>query len=155
MDDYPRDHASTALSLFSGWHFTYSAWCFWGGVAVFTFIVRFVMVYLRCVEVSRHKFPPKDILVPSLWGIVPGDENKEQSDFWFPALIGTCELIAFPVLLVTGQLTAIGAWIGFKAIAQWERWKIDRSPYNRFLFGNALVLFLSYALAYLFITPTR
>ena len=77
---------------------------------------------------------------------------RKRSDFLSPFFLGLLELIAFPILIATGALTVIGAWIGFKAIAQWGTWKEERFTFNRFLLGNALVVAVSYWLAWEFVT---
>jgi hypothetical protein len=64
-----------------------------------------------------------------------------------PIILGTLELLAYPILMETRHWTAIGAWLGLKTVVQWERWKDvekGRAQYNQFLIGNALVLIFSF-----------
>jgi hypothetical protein len=72
--------------------------------------------------------------------------NDSQRDYLLPAILGCIELVAFPVLLVSSHWDVIGAWIGFKALAQWRTWTENRNTYNRFLIGNALVVIASWYL---------
>jgi hypothetical protein len=53
--------------------------------------------------------------------------------------------------MFVGYWSFIGAWLGFKALPQWSRWRQKRTPFNRFLIGNALVLIASMILAKAFI----
>jgi hypothetical protein len=69
--------------------------------------------------------------------------DRIRSDFWLPTILGFLELITYPVLLQLGSWTVIGAWIGFKTVAQWNVWTSSRSQFNRYLIGNALVVLLS------------
>jgi hypothetical protein len=78
-----------------------------------------------------------------------------RSDFWLPTFIGFLELITFPILLQTGSWTVIGAWIGFKTVAQWNVWTRSRSQFNRYLIGTALVVMMSIPPAVLLVTVTK
>ena len=66
-----------------------------------------------------------------------------------PTILGTLELLAYPVLMSVQAWPVIGAWLGFKTLAQWDAWKQGRAQYNQFLIGNALVVMLSFVLAHL------
>jgi hypothetical protein len=87
-------------------------------------------------------------------GRFPGDEK--QSDLGLPALIGLLELWFYPLLLATDVTVVngpniIGAWIGLKTVAQWNRWKEDRPSFHRYLFGNALIVLFSICIAALYL----
>jgi hypothetical protein len=73
------------------------------------------------------------------------------SDAWHGFFVGLLELLVFPVLMATGNLPYIGAWLSFKVVAQWRRWGESRTDFNRFLILNGLVLLLSYWFARRFI----
>jgi hypothetical protein len=85
----------------------------------------------------------------ALWryliGVHPNDIplDRIRSDFLLTTFLGTLELISYPVLLQMGSWSVIGAWIGFKTIAQWAAWIKNRNQFNRYLIGNALVLISS------------
>jgi hypothetical protein len=72
-----------------------------------------------------------------------GDDVRAKSDYWFPAILGLLELYSYPVLMATGAWTVIGAWLGFKTVAQWKSWGDDRVTFNHYLIGNALIVLLS------------
>jgi hypothetical protein len=80
-------------------------------------------------------------------------DDAVRSDFWLPTILGSLELVSYPVLLQIGSWTAIGAWIGFKTVAQWNVWIKNRSQFNRYLIGNALVVIGSLALSIWFLVP--
>jgi len=67
-------------------------------------------------------------------------------DYWHPFILGFFELTAYPVLMATGNWRFVGAWLAFKTLAQWKHWSKYRVAFNRFLIGNALVLFCSFLL---------
>lgn len=78
------------------------------------------------------------------WG-----HHRNLDDYWLPTLIGSIELFVYPVLMFEDKWLIIGAWLTIKTAVQWHKWSVSRTPYNRFLFANLLVLFLSY----LFLLP--
>lgn len=65
-----------------------------------------------------------------------------------PTILGTLELLAYPVLMKLEAWPVIGAWLGFKTVAQWDAWRTGRAEYNQFLIGNALVLAASLLLVH-------
>ena len=65
-------------------------------------------------------------------------------DIWYNFILGTIELFCFPILMGTNSWPAIGAWIAFKALAQWNRWIKNRLVFNRFLIANAIIIIASY-----------
>lgn len=88
----------------------------------------------------------------AFWGAIKGSlpgprDLRERSDFLMPFFLGILELLGYPILIATDQLNIIGVWIGFKTVAQWSTWKIQRFTFNRFLLGNALVVAASYVLS--------
>jgi hypothetical protein len=70
-----------------------------------------------------------------------------KKDYLQPFILGFLELSVFPVLMATGHWNFVGAWVGFKAIAQATLWKEKREVFGRFLIGTALCLIVSYFLA--------
>jgi hypothetical protein len=109
------------------------------------FAIRVILSVLSAVAMthrSQENFGINFLL--SLRGYHPnGSDSDRISDYWFPFILGLIELYSFPVLMATGAWTVIGAWLGFKTVAQWKRWGDDRITFNRFLIGNALVVLSS------------
>lgn len=78
------------------------------------------------------------------WRVFLGFDLKSQPDYLYTLVIGVIELISYPIILfATNEIAIIGGWISLKALAQWRAWSDDRSTFNRFLIGNALVVILS------------
>jgi hypothetical protein len=77
-------------------------------------------------------------------------ESPQSPDYWLNTVLGLLELVAFPILMAAGAWVPVGAWITLKTVAQWDVWKKNRTTFNRFLIGNALVLGISVALAKVF-----
>ena len=67
-----------------------------------------------------------------------------HADLWLNALIGFFDLAAYPVLLKTGHLEVIGAWLAVRTAGAWGGWGSSRTSFNRFLLSNLLELFISY-----------
>jgi hypothetical protein len=78
------------------------------------------------------------------WVAFRGFGGGKIEDLWLPLLIGFSELVAYPVLLKTGQLLVIGGWVGIKTAGSWGAWQTSRTSYNRFLVANILNLAISY-----------
>ena len=90
----------------------------------------------------------------NLKGFHPNDLERKKSDFWYASILGPLELWSYPILMATGAWTVIGAWLGFKTIAQWRNWNEDRISFNRYLIGNALVVLAAYLILVPYIKVT-
>jgi hypothetical protein len=79
------------------------------------------------------------------------DGFAQRADFYGPALVGTCEVMLYPIALIKDMPEFIGIWLVLKVAGQWKRWTPDikdnadlvkaddgRRLYNKFLIGNAL-----------------
>jgi hypothetical protein len=105
-------------------------------------IVRIVSALLKAIESSGGA----GAIVNEFWKCFRGYGSKDpnNNDHWHPFILGLFELSAYPVLMKTENWSFIGAWLAFKTLAQWKRWEEKRTAFNRFLIGNALVLFLAF-----------
>ena len=138
MDDW-------GIKLLHGVHAP--AWYFYPLVIVGSLSVRAIVCALRAWEITFR-----------FWGRQFGTvfcehfkgrvwENPIESDYCLPLYVGTLELFAFPFLMQQGAWSVLGAWVGFKTIAQFEAWTRDRNAFNRYLLSTAVVIFLSFFLA--------
>jgi hypothetical protein len=75
--------------------------------------------------------------------------SRDEKTNWFPCILGTLELIIYPVLMIANHWNFIGAWLGFKTIAQWSAWKEERHRFNKFLIVNIIVIVFAFLLAIL------
>ena len=78
------------------------------------------------------------------WICSADKELRKRSDYSLAFWLGLLELYTYPIFIATDAAYVIGAWIGFKAVAQWGTWKEERVTFNRFLLGNALVVVTAY-----------
>jgi hypothetical protein len=85
-----------------------------------------------------------DVFISFLYGQNP--ENK-RNDLFYNFFLGFIELLLYPILIKSNNIEVIGAWLGFKALAQWGRWNKERLIYNRFLLANVLIVIVSYFLS--------
>jgi hypothetical protein len=99
-------------------------------------VIRFIVFVLREIDL-----PVKPLPAP-FWR--PIFKSYCSLDHVHPFVLGFLELLTYPVLMASGSWTAIGAWIGLKTVAQWDRWKLERDIFNNFLIGNAVVVIASY-----------
>lgn len=65
-------------------------------------------------------------------------------DLWLPYLLGALELAAYPVLFALDRFEIVGGWLVLKVAGTWRVWTELRTPFNRFLFLNVLVLAFAY-----------
>jgi hypothetical protein len=72
-----------------------------------------------------------------------GNEKLEDNDYWHPYILGFLEIATLPPLLTMGLWQAICGWIALKSVPQWKIWCERRSPFNRFLICNLLMLIAS------------
>ena len=82
--------------------------------------------------------------------------HKNTDDYWLPAIIGSLELAMYPIFMQTYDkwYYIVGGWVTIKAAARWGKWKESRTPYNRFLLGNLIVIIISYLFLKNFIIKT-
>lgn len=105
------------------------------------FAVRMLLAFMKTLESCGSMSALGSEFRKCLRG--RGSKDPQNDDYWHPFILGLFELSAFPVLMVTEHWTFIGAWLAFKTLSQWKTWEDKRKAFNRFLIGNALVLFLS------------
>lgn len=72
--------------------------------------------------------------------------HRNIDDYYLPLIIGILEMFIYPFLILLEQWTFIGILIGSKTAVHWGKWQETRTAYNRFLFGNLLVLTVSFFL---------
>jgi len=70
------------------------------------------------------------------------------ADYLLGFFLGFIELLAYPILLKSNHAAYIGAWLAFKTAHRWGySSEYKRGTFNRYLFANALILFISYFMA--------
>jgi len=73
-----------------------------------------------------------------------GFKHKCLADHWLGALIGFSEISFYPVLIVTDNLGAIGAWLIIKTAGGFKLWENNQRAFNRFLVLNLINLGIAY-----------
>jgi len=139
------------------WWFSYSI-----GIILITLLLRLLFSMMRAneekvrnitpswesVELFRketaHKAKPFKERVKIIFNGY--SEQDPTPDFWYNTMIGTFELFAFPFILKAEQYAFIGAWLGYKVVANWSVWNKNRLKFNSFLIGNLIVVLISYIL---------
>lgn len=68
-----------------------------------------------------------------------------RTSSWLPLVLGIFEMLAYPMLIVSSQVGAIGGWLLFKTVHRAQYAPTEkRGPYNRYLVANAMILCSSY-----------
>jgi len=142
----------TFKHLFNGTSFSFYLFAI-----IFALVIRFLLCIFKALahrsgETSAEHEGKEfwSLMKHSFFSASKTSESYQINDYFLPLIIGFFELITFPLLLKSGFLQIIAVWLGFKAIGTWNT-KNERTAYNRFLFGNILVLSFSYLLWHLFI----
>ena len=130
-------------------YITYALW-----VACITLIIRVVISWMRALEYphypeneATHKMKQFNSLpwYRRFWIVLAGASKKDPfPDFWYNTILGAIELAIFPILMKAHQYGMIGAWIGFKSVAQWSAWNKNRYVFNRFLIAHAVIVIISW-----------
>lgn len=123
-------------------------------VASITLVLRILISWMRALEYPHY--PEKDAtekmkLFNSLpwyhrfWIVFVGGNKRDPfPDFWYNTILGAIELAVFPIFMKAHQYGMIGAWIGFKSIAQWSAWNKNRYVFNRFLIAHAAIVIITW-----------
>jgi hypothetical protein len=126
-----------------------------GSAIVLSISVRAVLSLIRALKPERPEYVGRSLFSRGWlrfvgvflrsWGREIWPSPSFDLDPWF---VGTIELRAYPVLMRLHAWPVIGAWLGFKTLAQWDAWKRGRAQYNQFLIGNALVVCAAFLLVH-------
>jgi len=143
--------------------FAYISWIF-----VSALIIRIILSLLKAAAIRQgeadevdkvgkivKKFSHPGGLTPwqAIWqSFCSWAHHRNIDDYGIPIYIGIIELFLYPILMLANKWTVIGAWLGIKTAAQWKGWREGRTPYNRFLLGNILVISISFLLLTNFIS---
>lgn len=131
-------------------------WCYFGLVFLAGIVIRIVISGLRECELrwpaTENSEQQRATLPPEWWrSLCQAFFSTHQSalvrDYGLAFFLGLLELAGYPYFIATGNLKVIGGWLALKTAARWEGWAKNRSPYQRFLIGNALVIAASVLLA--------
>lgn len=79
-----------------------------------------------------------------LFGVA--DRSAAFNRFWPGLILGSVELLAYPIAILIGRPEAIVLWLGIKTAGTWKEWQEGwrgRNRFNLFLIGNAAVIFLA------------
>lgn len=115
-------------------------------VIVYGLCIRLFLSMLRAFDVDSSPLSSiRSNTIEYFCGFYLSTET-DHSDHWLTFILGIIELSIYPILIVTHNWSFIGAWLGFKTVAQWGTWGKNRNTFNRFLIGNVIVLLVSYLL---------
>lgn len=125
-------------------------------IIVFTLGIRIVLSMFKTAAIRQGeagyrfiKLTRRQAFWWSFWSL---GHHRNLDDYWLPAIIGIMEFFFYPILIVSNEWIFISAWLGIKTVVQWKKWPESRTPYNRFLFGNLIVIVLSYFFLTRFLT---
>jgi hypothetical protein len=145
MDIQKIEQSLANVKNSSGW------WGYLIAILLLTLIMRVLIGLMKSFEYrfswdeDAKEFFTRYSYWQRFWILFAGASEKDlKPDLWYNTIIGTFELAIFPFLMKANAWEAIGAWIGLKALSQWEVWSKRRLIFNRFLIANILLLVLSF-----------
>ena len=127
--------------------------CYWWCLYIFLCLVLSVLV--RVIMCAFRAWASGDLEARSELGkswkkkrwclryldLLPGfGHGPEVDDYWLSFWVGLAELLVYPFLMKMGDMAVVGAWLVIKTAGQWNTWAKKRTAFNRYLFGNILVL---------------
>ncbi|HHE65332.1 MAG TPA: hypothetical protein ENL09_04845 [Bacteroidetes bacterium] len=78
------------------------------------------------------------------------------ADYFIGLILGFLELLAYPILLRSGNAAYIGGWLVFKTVNRWQyNQQSERGTFNRYLLSNALIITIAYLTARFYIVPLK
>ena len=110
--------------------------------------VRIIVSFFRNIE-SKSPSGKRFLHIFTGVGYLEDDTGgKVAADYWLGFLIGVLETLSYAMLLASDNAAYAGAWLAFKTIHRWHYAPgVARGHFNRYLFGNAMVLVSAYAIA--------
>ena len=120
----------------------------------FSVLIRLILCLTKAIECKQGGLDTKDKRLSEQLGFwkalglsfISNSKDENLDDYLLPSFIGLIELMILPILIYSNLYKVIGAWIAIKAFAQWKRWELSRTIYNRFVLGNLLVILFSFIL---------
>lgn len=131
------------LNLLHSWKLS-DPCCYFVFVFTLGLIVRIIICLLRAFDKDDNTLKIfTENFKKYFLGFYTSDK-KDHADHWLTFILGILELSIYPILIVTQNWSFIGAWLAYKAVAQWKVWEENRNSFNRFLIGNLIVLLVAY-----------
>jgi hypothetical protein len=151
-----------AMEKLSKGFFIENLWSgYWPTIIFVSLLIRFLFSFLRALEYNYDANPIhndassrrirafRSLSVLRRFDIIFRGGSKlvdPYPDLWYNTVLGTIELFWYPIFMKTESWAAIGAWMAFKAIAQWQVWTTNRRVFNRYAIINAIVIIAAYYL---------
>jgi hypothetical protein len=137
-----------SIHLIDGWELTIPVWHYLMICLIGTFVVRVVLTNFKASSIVKGEYVNIQIsnyfeaYYKSFIGF--GTTDKDVNDHLLTLIIGFAELAAYPLLIFLNQPLVIGGWIAVKTAGQWGYWDKNRTAFNRYLFGNIMVIAISF-----------
>ncbi|MBU0503342.1 MAG: hypothetical protein V1842_00605 [Candidatus Omnitrophota bacterium] len=133
-------------------------------IILFSIVIRLILCIFKAIAIKqgeadyKEEYKEEDLYITfrdrrfgeifqRLFFSCEGDSHID--DYFLPTLVGAFELVLFPILLFR-RWDMIAFWITIKTAGNLGLRGKSRTSYNRFLFGNILVLMFSYILYIMF-----
>jgi hypothetical protein len=145
--------------LVGGWTVSISPWLYLAICIFLALLVRLVHSSIKASSIAVGKASEehhKDLLNQSFlkrfWASFQGSKKSSVTDLWLGGVIGFAEIAAYPVLIFTNNLSAIGGWLAIKTAGNWDAWHREPRNFTRFLVANLINLGIAYFITMRWIT---
>jgi len=140
-------------SLLSGWSVKMSFWEYLFMCLLIALGVRVIHCLIKAWGAVHGEFNKKDKKIAGYsFGrcfilALHGCHEEFLSDLWLGTIIGFAEIMFYPLLIFTKDLSAIGGWLAIKTAGGWNVWHEQPITFNRFLIANLINLIIAYIIA--------
>ena len=150
---------SSYARLVDGWTLTISPWLYLSYCILLALVVRIIHSYFKAISITvgkdseeNHKELRKKSFKERFLASFQGCRKSSVTDLWLGGVIGFSEITAYPVLIFTNNLSAIGGWLAIKTAGNWEAWHKEPRNFTRFLVSNLINLAIAYFITLKWIT---
>ena len=146
-----------SINLLVGWYLSISPILFLLYCMIVSLIVRVIIMIFKTFALkdrvnelsTSYSFWGTFFRAFTGFGFSGKDVNdnhlyRDVNDNLLSFFIGAIEAGAYALFIFVNQPLLIGGWLALKTAGQWKNWAKTRTVFNRFLFGNILVILLSY-----------
>ncbi len=112
---------------------------------------KLTMIYCLSIAGATLLINPLTIVMRTLFKL---DSSKDirNANLWPAMLVGACEAVLYPFLLIINKPDFIGGWLAIKVGGNWKIWQeghSGRNRFNMFLIGNAVSIIIAVIFAHI------
>jgi hypothetical protein len=145
-------------ALIDGWRLNTNIWHYMIVCIIIAIVIRVLHCAIKAKALEGDKIYKALASRPyckRFWFFFHGFKKHDLADHWLGAIISFSEISAYPVLIFTDNLVAIGAWLAIKTAVGFHSWQNNQLQFNRFLVSNIFNLAAAYFITLRYISPVK